>query len=84
MREEVKFALNSGFTDSVAVVSKISYLNYDYKSFEIQQEFLIKSEKSKAVDLMKDFRDEHNMALKDSRDDEAAFSSLKNVKDRIM
>ena len=30
MRDDVKFALHSGFTDSLAIVQKMGCLNYDY------------------------------------------------------
>jgi len=35
MKDEVKFAINSGFTDSMAVIQKMSCLNYDFKRLEI-------------------------------------------------
>lgn len=38
LREEVKFAVRSGFTDSVAIVQKMSCLNYDYKRLELNQQ----------------------------------------------
>ena len=57
MRDEVKFALRSGFTDSLAIVQKMGCLNYDYQKYELNQEIKLKMEDGKSVDLMRDFKE---------------------------
>ena len=64
MRDEVKFALHSGFTDSLAIVQKMGCLNYDYQKYELNQEIKLKMEDGKSVDLMRDFRDSEPAANK--------------------
>ena len=65
MRDEVKFALRSGFTDSLAIVQKMGCLNYDYQKYELNQEIKLKMDDGKSIDLMRDFKDpEHPAANK--------------------
>lgn len=57
MRPDIEFAIRSGFTDSLAIVQKMSCLNYDYQRYELNQEVKMKLADSKSVDLMRDFKD---------------------------
>jgi len=57
MRPDIEFAIRSGFTDSLAIVQKMSCLNYDYQRYELNQEVKMKLTDSKSVDLMRDFKD---------------------------
>ena len=64
MKDDVKFALKSGFSDSMAIVQKMTYLNYDYQKYELNEEIKLKMDDGKSVDLMRDFKDSENLAQK--------------------
>lgn len=57
MTPEVNFALRSGFTDSMAILQKISCLNPDFHKLEQQEEIRSKMEDKRSVDLYSDFSD---------------------------
>jgi len=74
MRDEIKFALRSGFTDSLAIVQKMGCLNYDYQKYELNQEIKLKMEDGKSVDLMRDFKESEHPAANKTNSNERSTS----------
>lgn len=95
MKPATEFAIKSGFTDSLAIIQKMTCLNYDYQRYELTQEVKMKLEDSKSVDLMRDFKDsgpsQAAEASRDSstlkranKDEDSAFVSLAKLKERLL
>lgn len=57
MKDDVRFAMKSGYSDSMAIIQKMTYLNYDFQKFELNQEIKMKMDDGKSVDLMRDFKE---------------------------
>jgi hypothetical protein len=51
MQEMTSFGIRSGFTDSLAVISKMACLNFDFGKHEMDVEFRIKLEDNRSVDI---------------------------------
>ena len=78
---DTKFAIKSGFADSMAILQKMSCLNYDFKRFEINQEIKHKELTSKLGNLMRDFRSKLKPA---TADDDNEFGIISNIKDTLI
>ena len=57
IKEELKFALYSGFKDSMAIVQKMACLDKDYQKFELNQEINFKLNSNNTFDIMRDFQE---------------------------
>ena len=95
MKAATEFAIKSGFTDSLAIVQKMTCLNYDYQRYELTQEVKMKLKDSKSVDLMRDFKDsgpgqaagasrDSSTPKRTSKDEDSAFVSLAKLKERLL
>lgn len=90
--EDARFAIRSGFADSLAIVQKMSCLNYDYRRYELNQEIKAKLNDGKAVDLMRDFKQatlpqpasETSIPAKPNEEEEAAFVTLSKLKQKLL
>lgn len=93
-REEdipVARALASGFTDSMAILQKISCLNPDFHKLEQQEEIRSKTEDKRSVDLYGDLAEQRNpprnrgkVPERPSREEESTFVSLTKLKERMI
>jgi hypothetical protein len=51
-----KFAINSGFNDSLAVIRKIGCLNFDHGRVELAREIMLKLQDNRPIDLARDYK----------------------------
>ena len=56
MDETASFAIRSGFTDSLAVLKKMTCLSYDYGRYELEKEVQTKLEDNRSIDISRDYQ----------------------------